>query len=57
METVPLQIATGAQGSGVVASPTQSLWQTATTGLRSIIEVDWGMRATGKVAFISGVSW
>ena len=29
-DTTPLQIATGAQGSGVLATPTRSLWQTDT---------------------------
>ena len=28
----------------MLAAPTQSMWQTATTGLRSIIEVDWALR-------------
>jgi hypothetical protein len=57
MDTVPLPLASGPQGSAVLASPTQSMWQTATTGLRSIIEVDWALRRTNAVAFISSVTW
>jgi hypothetical protein len=54
----PLPLASGAQGAAVLASPTQSMWQTATTGLRSIIEVDWALRKpSGAAAFISSVSW
>jgi hypothetical protein len=58
MDTVPLPLASGATGSAVVASPQTSMWQTATTGLRSIIEVDWALRKpSGAAAYISNVSW
>jgi hypothetical protein len=57
MDTVPLPLASGVTGSAVVAAPQTSMWQTATTGLRSIIEVDWALRRPNAVAFISGVSW
>jgi hypothetical protein len=55
--SAPLPIATGAQGSGVVASPTQSLWQTASVGIRTLIDCDWALRRTGAVAFITGTTW
>jgi hypothetical protein len=46
METVPLQIATG----GTAASPTRSLFQTASVGARVISSLDWVVRGTGRVA-------
>jgi hypothetical protein len=57
MESVPLPIATGAQGSGVLATPTRSLWQTDTIGVRMTLDVTWAMRRTGMVNFISGITW
>jgi HK97 family phage prohead protease/HK97 family phage major capsid protein len=57
-DTTPLQIATGAQGSGVLATPTQSMFQTAQIAIRMLANVNWAMRRTGMVQFIgSGVSW
>ena len=57
METVPLPIATGAQGSGVLATPTSSLWQTACVGMRTLIDCNWALRRAGAVATITGVTW
>jgi hypothetical protein len=57
MESVPLPIATGAQGSGVLATPTRSLWQTDTIGVRMTLDVTWAMRRTGMVNFISAITW
>jgi hypothetical protein len=48
----PLQIASGAQGSGVLATPSRSLWQTDSLGLRMIMEVSWGLRASSGLARI-----
>src|SRR5580765_6129971 len=57
-DTTPLQIATGAQGSGVLATPTQSMFQTAQIAIRMIANVNWAMRRTGMVQFIgTGVNW
>jgi hypothetical protein len=57
-DTTPLNIATGAQGSGVLATPTQSMFQTAQIAIRMIANVNWAMRRTGMVQFIgSGVNW
>lgn len=57
-DTTPLQIATGAQGSGVLATPTQSMFQTAQIAIRMLANVNWAMRRAGMVQFIgSGVSW
>lgn len=57
-DTTPLQIATGAQGSGILATPTQSMFQTAQIAIRMVANVNWAMRRSGMVQFIgSGVSW
>lgn len=57
METVPLPLATGAQGSAVVASPMRSLFQTDTIGVRMVLDVSWIMRRTGMVSWMEGVTW
>ncbi|HYJ44096.1 MAG TPA: phage major capsid protein [Xanthobacteraceae bacterium] len=57
-DTTPLNIATGAQGSGVLATPTQSMFQTAQIAIRMVANVNWAMRRTGMVQFIgTGVNW
>jgi len=57
-DTTPLNIATGAQGSGVLATPTQSMFQTAQIAIRMLANVNWAMVRSGMVQFIgSGVSW
>ena len=50
-DTTPLPIATGAQGSGVLATPTRSLWQTDSLGLRMIMDLNWALLRTGTVAW------
>jgi hypothetical protein len=56
-DTTPLQIASGAQGSGVLATPTRSLFQTDSLALRMILPMNWAMRRTGVVAWVSSVTW
>jgi HK97 family phage prohead protease len=56
-DTTPLPIVTGAQGSGVVASPTRSLWQTDTIGVRMLLDINWGLRRTGVVAWTQSMTW
>jgi HK97 family phage prohead protease/HK97 family phage major capsid protein len=57
-DTSPLQIATGAQGSGVLATPTQSMFQTAQIAIRMTANVSWAMRRAGMVQFIgTGINW
>jgi HK97 family phage major capsid protein len=56
-DTTPLPIATGAQGSGVLATPTRSLWQTDSLGLRMIMDLNWALLRTGTVAWTSSVTW
>lgn len=55
-ETNPLPIATGAQGSAVVASPIRSLWQTDSVGVRIVLPVSWA-KAPGAVAFVQPIAW
>lgn len=56
-DTTPLQIATGAQGSGVLATPTRSLFQTDSLALRMILPMNWAMRRTGVIAWTQAVTW
>ena len=56
-DTTPLQIATGAQGSGVLATPTRSMFQTDSLALRMVLPMNWAMRRTGSVAWTSSVTW
>lgn len=41
----------------VVAAPVRSLWQTASIGVRMILEMDWAMRRSGMVASITAITW
>jgi hypothetical protein len=55
-DTTPLPI--GTPGSpNVIAAPVRSLWQSDSVGVRLIMEVSWGLRAAGAVAFVSSVTW
>ena len=55
-DSTPLQI--GSTGTpNTVAAPVRSLFQTATMGLRMLMDVSWSMRRTGSVAWIDGVTW
>jgi hypothetical protein len=57
-DTTPLNIASGAQGSGVLATPTQSMFQTGQIAIRMLANVSWAMRRSGMVQFIgSGINW
>lgn len=53
----PLPLVTGAQGSGVVASPMRSLFQTDSLALRLVWDVSWVMRRAGACQFRTGVQW
>ena len=53
-DTTPLALGTtGAQGSGVVAAPMRSLFQTDAVAVRMSLYVTWGMRRTGMVQTIA----
>jgi hypothetical protein len=57
-DTTPLQIATGAQGSGVLATPSRSMFQTDSIALRMTFDVNWGhLRATPALAWTQAVTW
>ena len=56
-DTTPLALATGAQGSGVLATPMRSLFQTDAVAVRMSMYVTWGMRRAGMVQTIAAVGW
>lgn len=56
-DTNPLPLVTGAQGSGVAASPMRSLFQTDSLALRLIWDITWNTRRAGAVQFKTGVAW
>jgi hypothetical protein len=41
----------------VAAAPARSLFQTDTLAARLRLEVSWGLRGSGALAFVTGVSW
>jgi Phage capsid family len=53
-DTSPAQIGFGGSLAG---GTTQSLFQTDTLGLRTILRVNWAMRASGNVALLNSVTW
>ena len=55
-DSTPLQI--GSTGTpNTVAAPVRSLFQTATMGLRMLMDVSWSLRRPGSVQWIDGVTW
>jgi hypothetical protein len=56
MSDAPLPIGT-ADSPATVAAPTQSLWQTACVGMKTLIDADWLLRRSGAVATITGTTW
>jgi HK97 family phage major capsid protein/HK97 family phage prohead protease len=53
-DTTPLELVSAA---GTVADPTRSFFQTATIGVRMLMDVSWKMRRTGMVQWIDGTTW
>lgn len=53
-DTTPLEIVSG---SPTTADPVRSLWQTASVGVRMLMDVSWAMRRTGVVQWIDGTTW
>jgi HK97 family phage prohead protease/HK97 family phage major capsid protein len=39
------------------AAPTRSLWQTDTIAVRMILDINWSMRRTGMVQYVSPLGW
>ncbi|HMF68234.1 MAG TPA: phage major capsid protein [Phyllobacterium sp.] len=44
-------------GAGAAAAPVRSLWQTASIGIRMLLDMDWAMRRSGMVAVVNGLTW
>jgi hypothetical protein len=55
-DTTPLPI-TSVGTPNTVAAPVRSLFQTASIGLRTLMDCDWALRRSGAVGFISGATW
>lgn len=55
-DSAPLAIGT-AGSPATVAAPVRSLFQTATMGLRMLMDVSWSLRRPGAVQWIDGVTW
>lgn len=54
-DTTPLAIVSGT--GPTTADPVRSFFQTATIGVRMLMDVSWRMRRTGMVQWIDGTSW
>jgi HK97 family phage prohead protease/HK97 family phage major capsid protein len=53
----PLPIVGGTPAAPVAAGPVRSLWQTASIGIRMLLDVSWAMRRAGMVVSITGLTW
>src|SRR5262249_45906536 len=56
MDTSPAAVSTPG-APNVVAAPLRSLWQTDTIGLRMILQVAWGLRNSGGLAWTDSTVW
>jgi hypothetical protein len=56
-DTTPLALGTGTQGSGVLAVPMRSLFQTDAVAIRMSLYVSWAMRRASMVQAITTVIW
>lgn len=54
-DTTPLEIVSGT--GPTTADPVRSLWQTASIGVRMLMDVSWKMRRSGMVQWIDGTSY
>jgi len=54
-DTTPLEIVSGT--GPTAADPVRSLWQTASIGVRMLLDVSWTMRRTGMVQWIDTTTW
>lgn len=54
-DSAPLEIVSGT--GPTTADPVRSLWQTATVGVRMLMDASWLMRRDGMVRWINGTSW
>jgi HK97 family phage major capsid protein len=54
-DTTPLEIISGT--GPTMADPVRSFFQTATIGVRMLMDVSWKMRRSGMVQWVNGTSW
>jgi HK97 family phage prohead protease/HK97 family phage major capsid protein len=55
-DTAPSQIST-VGSPNVVAAPVRSLYQTDSIGVRMLLDLNWGLRRTGVVAWTQTMTW
>jgi hypothetical protein len=55
--TTPLPFATGAQGSGVLATPARSMFQVDAVALKIKLRASWAWRVSGAVAWVASTNW
>jgi HK97 family phage prohead protease len=55
-DTTPLQIST-VGSPNTVAAPVRNLWQTDTIAVRMLLDINWGMRRTGVIAWTQTMTW
>jgi hypothetical protein len=53
----PLPIATGVQGSGVIATPAKSMFQIDAVALKIRLRAAWAWRTSGAVAWVASTNW
>lgn len=56
-DTTPLEIVESNGGGDVPAAPVRSLWQTASVGVRMLMDVSWTMRRPSVVQWVNSTSW
>jgi len=59
-DTTPLPIVGGTAQPpviGSIAAPVRSLWQTASIGVRMMVDMNWTMRRANMVSWMTGVTW
>jgi hypothetical protein len=54
-DTTPLEIVSGT--GPTTADPVRSFFQTATIGVRMLMDVSWTMRRSGMVQWVNGTTW
>src|SRR5215471_5728338 len=55
-DTAPAQLGTVGTPN-VVGAPARSLWQQDTIGIRMLLDINWGLRRSGIVAWTQAMTW
>jgi len=55
-DTAPAQLGTVGTPN-VVGAPARSLWQQDTIGIRMLLDLNWGLRRSGVVSWMTGMTW